>query len=309
MSKGVCIFDLDNTLGEFRAIDFFGLLFEPKIIPNFYTMSDNEKKQFMDIINQYDNEMINFMETLRKKFEKELHLKGLDEHILRTDLKQILNPLVDEFKKNKIEGFIIYSNNANMYSLEYASRAIETMFGVKGLFKELLDRNHEIRNKFDGTKVGNRWKMVDTIKLLYPKLKNNHILFMDDLIHADFYTTVGSTYIQVPRYESNIQKPRLEEIWNLFEEVFKSMPETQQQKFFELFHIKKYFNTNSIDDIKYIYLNYSKQTEQHTEFNEKLDMIREKIGKYVKNLNMYKGGYTRVKRHKLRKTHKRRRST
>ena len=41
MSKGVCIFDLDNTLGEFRAIDFFGLLFEPKIIPNFYTMSDN----------------------------------------------------------------------------------------------------------------------------------------------------------------------------------------------------------------------------------------------------------------------------
>ena len=307
MNKGVCIFDLDNTLGEFGEIDFFGLLYEPKIIPNFYTMTDIQKKIFMNVINSYDDEMWNFMDKLKNKFEKEIHLRGLDEHVFRPDLKQILQPLVNEFKNHKIEGFVIYSNNANMYSLEYAGKTIEKMFGVKDLFKHYLDRNHDIRDKYDGEKVGNRSKMVNTIKLLYPKIKDSHILFMDDLIHNDFYTTVGSTYIQVPRYIHDTSDLKLQEIWNLFEELFTSMPESQQQKFFQLTHIKKYFDTDNLDDIKRTYFNYSKYNEKNTNFEENLPMIQDKIEKFIKKLHSTKGGYTRYKKHKLRKTHTRRR--
>uniref|UniRef100_A0A6C0D7R1 Uncharacterized protein n=1 Tax=viral metagenome TaxID=1070528 RepID=A0A6C0D7R1_9ZZZZ len=307
MNKGICVFDLDNTLGEFGSIDFFGLLFEPKIIPNYYTMTDIHTKMVMNMINEYDDDMLEFMEKLRNKFEKEIHLKGFDENIFRPELKLILQPLVNDFKNNKIEGFVIYSNNANIYSLEYAGRAIEKMFGVKDLFKYYLDRNHEIRNKYDGEKVGNRWKMVNTIKLLYPKLKDSHILFMDDLIHTDFYTTVDVTSIEVPRYENHIPQSVLEDIWKTFEEVFRSMPELQQKKFLQLFHIKNYFNTDNLDDIKTVYLNYSKNEKNNIEFTENLPMIQDKIEKFIKKLHTYKGGYIRGKKYKSRKTHKRRR--
>jgi len=32
MPAGICVFDLDNTLGDFRGIDYFGYIFEPKLV-------------------------------------------------------------------------------------------------------------------------------------------------------------------------------------------------------------------------------------------------------------------------------------
>jgi hypothetical protein len=307
MNKGVCVFDLDGTLGDLRVISFFGLLFEPKVIPNIYTMNDLDKKHFNSIINNYDDDMFDFMEKLRNTFEKEIHLKDLNEGVLRNDIKKRLNPLVHEFKKGNLEGFIIYSNNSNLYTLEYTGRAIEKLFNIKNLFIEYLDRNNDIRNEYDGPKRGDRLKMVDTIKLVLPKLKDKNILFMDDLIHNDFFKNENITYINVAEYTSNIPKTNIEEIWEVFESVFKSMPEEEQNKFFDLFHIKKYINANNLDDIKREYFKDTGNLQEDKNFKENFHMIDDKIRKFINNLNNYSGG-KRTRKHKSRRrTYKSRR--
>jgi hypothetical protein len=85
------------------------------------------------------------------------------------------------------------------------------------------------------------------------------------------------------------------------------MPELEQQKFFQLFHIKKYFNTDNLEDIKSIYLNYSKEKNINKIFKENLPMIQDKIRRFINNLQDHKGGYTRLKKYRSKKTHKRRR--
>ena len=307
MNKGVCVFDLDNTLGDFRAVDFFGLLFEPKVLPNLYTMNSNDEKYYNSIIKNYDDDMFDFMEKLQNTFEKEIHLKDLDEEVLRPGIKEILNPLVQEFKKGNIEGFIIYSNNSNLYALEYAGRALEKLFNTKKLFIKYLDRNNKLRDKYDGDRVGSRLKTVNTIKFILPELKDKNILFMDDLIHNDFYTRAEVTYVHVPAYETNIPDSKLDDIWDVFQTIFKSTPEDEQEKFFKLFHIKNYIRVNNLDDIKKRYLEYSKATSNVKEFKENLHIISDKIRKFANSFNNSKGGSVSKKRRKSRRTYKRRR--
>jgi len=307
MNKGVCVFDLDNTLGDFRAIDFFGLLFEPKVLPNLYNMNSTDERYYNSIIKNYDDDMFDFMEKLRNTFEKEIHLKDLDEEVLRPHIKEILNPLIQEFKKDNLEGFIIYSNNANLYSLEYAGRAIEKLFNVKNLFIKYLDRNNRLRDKYDGQRTGSRAKMVNTIKFILPNLKDKNILFMDDLIHNDFYTTPELTYVHVPRYETNIPDSKLDEIYGVFQTIFNSMPEREQEKFFKLFHIKNYIRVNNLEDTKKKYLEYSVGSDNINDFKENLHMINDKIRKFANSLQNSKGGSVSRKRRKSRRTYKRRR--
>ena len=307
MNKAICVFDLDNTLGDFRAVDFFGLLFEPKVLPNLYTMNSNDERYYNSIIKNYDDDMFDFMEKLRNTFEKEIHLQNLDEEVLRPRIKEILNPLVQEFKKGNIEGFIIYSNNSNLYALEYAGRAIEKLFNTKNLFIKYLDRNHRLRDKYDGDRIGSRLKMVNTIKLVLPDLKDKNILFMDDLIHNDFYTRPEITYVHVPRYETNIPDSKLDNIWELFQTIFKSMPEDEQEKFLKLFHIKKYVSVNNLEEIKNKYLEYSSISTNIKDFKENLPIINDKIRKFTNSLQNSKGGSINRKRRKSRRTHKRRR--
>lgn len=299
MTKGVCIFDLDNTLGDFRGIDYFGLIYEPKVISGF--IEKKVDKDFVrSIIQNYSDEEYNFLEELRNKFEKKVHEKKLDEGIFRPELKEILNPLVQEYKKHRILGFIIYSNNGNLYSLEYAGRHIQHMFHAPKLFLKYLHRYEHLRDKYDGNSNGSRSKMVNTIKQIVPTLENKTMLFVDDLIHNDFYTAPDSTYILIPPYDNSISSKQLEDIWNVFEEVFYSFDEDKQKMFFGLYHVKKYLNIESLDEIKSQYLNYSKISKSAEVFHEDLPMIRKKINSYIMKLPKV-GGFKRTRKAKLRK--------
>jgi hypothetical protein len=303
MSRGICVFDLDNTLGDFRVIDFFGLIYEPKVITG-YINKKTDKDFFKLKINQYSDEEYDFLESLRNKFEKEIHKEKLDKDILRHDLKDILEPLIEQYKKHKIQGFIIYSNNGNLYALEYAARSIQTMFHAPHLFLNLMDRYHPLRDKYDGDADGARSKMVATIKQIYPLLQNAHLLFMDDLIHNDFFTNLDSTYVLVPRYESNIPNERLEELWNVFEKVFYSFSEEEQKMFFSLYHIQSYLNINSLDELKLQYLDYSKKHGANKPFHDNLKMIHEKIHSYIMKLPKV-GGKRKTRKVVFNKTKRR----
>jgi hypothetical protein len=149
--------------------------------------------------------------------------------------------------------------------------------------------------------------MVNTIKLILPELKDKNILFMDDLIHNDFYTTLDITYVHVPAYETDIPDSKLDDIWDVFQDVFKSMPENKQEKFFKLFHIKNYIRVNNLEDIKKRYLEYSKATSNIKEFKENLHIITDKIRKFANSFQNSKGGSVNKKRRKSRRTYKRRR--
>ena len=300
MTRGVCVFDLDNTLGDFRVIDFFGLLYEPKVITGFIPKKE-EKEQMLNIINAYSEEEKEFLKELRDTFENELHKSNLDENILRDNLKEILEPLVEQYKKHKIQGFIIYSNNGNLYSLEYAGRAIQRIFNSPKLFIAYLDRYSTLRDKHDGAPEGARTKTVDTIKETVPNLENKNILFMDDIIHNDFYTNLEITYILVPRYESNIDNERLEDIWDLFINVFNSFSKEKHELFFNMYHIKTYLNAKSLDTLDYQYFQYSKSTKHTKPFHDNLRMIREKINSYISKLPKSKiGGKRKTKKRRKR---------
>ena len=40
----LCVFDLDNTLGDFGAIDFFGMIFEPKCLLGYPNITPEHAK-------------------------------------------------------------------------------------------------------------------------------------------------------------------------------------------------------------------------------------------------------------------------
>ena len=305
---GVCVFDLDNTLGDFRVVDFFGMLFEPKCMLGYPNISPERAEELKNEINAYKNTTKEQLVLLRDSFEKALAQDGYSSKMLRPKIKDILAPLVNEYTKGNIVGFIIYSNNANLYALEYAGRAIEQIFKKPNLFIKYLDRNSMERDEFDSKDgEGYRTKTVATIKKILPILENKKILFMDDLLHDDFVKNDVS-YVHVPRYTSNIQDDELNNIWSEFEMIFDSY-ENFKDIFFNLYHIKNYLHYNSMEDIKNAYLNYSKMNvndEFHkSEFNENMTHIKNNIFSYVNSLNV-KGGKRKTRRFRKsrKKAHK-----
>ena len=296
MADNVCVFDLDNTLGDFRIIDYFGHLLEPKIIPNH---SDYNH----EIIDSYSKEEKDLLLKLRNSLEKEVEKEGLNEKILRPNLKEILKPLIQQYKTHKIKGFIIYSNNANLYVLEYAGRAIQNMFHTPNLFIKYLDRNHEEREKFDKLdQSGYSSKMVNTIR----QYSNGKILFVDDLIHNDFYIDYENvTYIQIPPFETDADTLDLQMIITIFEDIFDTLSNEEQNMFFNLYHVKHILQVKTFDNLEKQYLEYSKERKNSSEFKENLPMIEEKIQTFIKKISSSGGNKKKTRRFKnVRKSFK-----
>ena len=294
--QGICVFDLDNTLGDFRGIDFFGLLLEPKVIPNHSRYSKLKKYAFSEIINDYSKEEKDLLIKLRNNLEKELEKEDINKKVFRPQLKEILTPLVNQFKKHTIKGFIIYSNNANLYALEYAGRAIENMFNTPELFIKYLDRNHEERIHDRPDHSGYPSKMVKTIRK-YSNIKSP-ILFVDDLIHNDFYIDYeNTTYIIIPAYESNMLEIDLQFIISIFEDILDNLSEKERSIFYNIYHIKETLKISDFKSLEAYYLQYSKEISKPREFKENMPMIKEKINSFIKKLSL-SGGKRKTRKFK-----------
>ena len=301
----LCVFDLDNTLGDFRVIDYFGLLLDPKCILGFPDLSKEIHDSLKNAINSYDTYTKTQLHLLRDSFEKAINTQGYNKYIMRPKLKDILTPLVNEYKKKNIIGFVIYSNNANIYSLEYAGRTIENMFDIHELFLKYIDRMHTIRNQYDDGSEGYRTKTFNTLKKLVPEA--NKILFMDDLEHDDLLNSPNVIYIKVSPYICNLENDKLIDIWNIFENILNENVDFKKI-FMNLYHIKNYLQYTSLEEIKKRYLSYSKNDEDALPFRENSTQIKNKISQFLGNT---KGGKRKTRRFKTsrKKAHKRKYET
>jgi len=298
MSKGVCVFDLDLTLGDFGSIDYFGLVYNPNVFPLLNLLNESDIELFENNINSYTDNQNKFLIELRKRFEKKINNIGIEDKIFRPNIKKILSPLVQAYKDKKVEGFIIYSNNANLYNLEYAGSRIMEMFNTPELFKAYLSRNDTRRLEYDGTPKGDRPKTYATLNKIIP-VDENKILFMDDIYHDDLYSR-ALTYIHVPPYFSSLTDTDILKLWDNFEDVFNTCLNEfniSNEEIFNLYHIKYYVQSTSLDDMKNKYLSYVRLSKPSV-FNENAEMIKARIDSYTSTLTIQEGG----KRKKTRKT-------
>lgn len=288
MPKGICVFDLDNTLGDFRVIDYFGYIFEPKLV-----LEQDEVQSYMA---QYGEKIY----MLRDMFENYLDdIKVPDMLIFRPHINKLLTPLVQAYKTKKVQGFYLYSNNGNPYNLEYAGRYLEKHLNAKNIFKMYLHRTHPFRTKDLAISKTNPPKLVSTILDLIPEVENPNIIFFDDLEHPDFRKK-NIVYVNLLGYETKAGLEDLEDIWK----VFVQQLELVDFDLFEFPHIQKQGKTN-LEQIHKEYIEYSHDTTVYRGFTENPSYIENSIQTFLRMLSNVGGkrkNYTkRYKRNKSKK--------
>ena len=311
MSKGVVVFDLDLTLGDFRAIDYFGLIYEPISIAGRDAKTQEARDIMVKTWNNYYSDKYHiedFLAELRDTFEELLHKhKNIVNRVLRPDLKKLLEQLVEGYKNNKIKEFIIYSNNASLYPLQYAGREIQKIFNHEIKFR-YLDRTNKLRDEYDGMITGARTKTVKTIeKLIKHSIKKEDLLFIDDMIpkHEDFDKFLEDTtnYINITPYYSEITDNELDTIWDIFEKVFTDLLEKHKLEISDVVHIKRYLKANDLDELKNKYLEYSRERTPTVPYNpeDKIDVaIKTQIKPYMLHLSKHRGGRIKKRTRKIK---------
>lgn len=290
MPKGICVFDLDNTLGDFRAIDYFGYIFEPKLLI--------EPLQLSAYIDTYGEKL----NTLRTLFETVLdEIKVPEILIFRPKIEEFLMPLVQAYKTKKIQGFYIYSNNNNPYALEYAGRYLENHLNATNIFKYYLHRIHYLRPNDLTVSTTNPPKLVQTILDLIPEVNNPNIIFFDDLEHSDFRKK-NITYVKLSPFVTKATQEDLEDIWKVFVQQLEEI----DFDIFELPHIQK-MGTSNLEQLHKEYLSYSSGTARANEFIENPSYIENSIETFLRSLST-SGGKRRqfTKRNKKNRSKKRR---
>ena len=225
--------------------------------------------------------------------------EGFTKLILRPNIVEIFNLL-----KNEVSAVMIYSNNGNLYNLEFAGRAIENMTDSPGLFKAYMHRSDSIRDEFDGIVTGARLKTVNTIKKATKRFLNfepSKIIFFDDIIHPDLMYNMDVSYIHVNRFDAHLKEDKVEEIFLLFESVLYDMfrkYKTMSSKFFDLYHIKEYLRIGDIEHMGDIYLRHCKVDYRTVPFKNDYDIIKTRIEEF----NRIKvGGKRKRKTKKMKK--------
>ena len=298
MSKKVAVFDLDGTLGDFASVDYFSYVYDIETI-----LSDNNsklhRKKLKEEYKSYDDETVKFLKELRETFEDKMIKEGFTQLILRPNIVEIIKLL-----KKDVGGFMMYSNNGNLYNLEFAGRAIENMTESPGLFKAYMHRSDSIRDEFDGMLTGARLKTAKTIKKATKKFLNfepSKIIFFDDIVHPDLMYNMDVSYVHLNRFDANITEDKVREIFLLFESVLYDMfkkYKTMSSKFFDLYHIKEYLRIGDIEHLEELYLRHSKIDYRTVTFENDYDIIKTRIEEFAK---IKEGGKRKRKTKKIKR--------
>jgi FMN phosphatase YigB (HAD superfamily) len=298
MSKKVAVFDLDGTIGDFMSVDYFSYIYDIETI-----LSDNNskihRKKLKEEYKTYDDETLKFLKELKETFEDKMIKEGFTQLLLRPNIVEIIRLL-----KKEVKDFLIYSNNGNLYNLEFAGRAIENMTYNPGLFKAYMHRSDSIRDEFDGMLTGSRLKTVKTIKKAVKRFLNyepSRIIFFDDIVHPDLMYNMDVNYVNVNRFDANLTEDKLEKIFLLFESVLYDMFKKYKNmgsKFFNLYHIKEYLRIGSIEDLEQVYLMHSKIDYRTVPFKNDYELIKTRIEEFNK---LKEGGKRKRKTKKIKK--------
>lgn len=302
MPKGVAVFDLDNTLGDFSSVDYFSNIYDIEaLLRNPFTHPKTKitlKKQY----ELYPQNVKSFLKDLKEEFEIALDKEGFTKKILREDIHLIMAPLIENIDKKSLAGCMIYSNNANPYVLEFAGRAIEREFKRNDIFFAYLERGNPIRDEFDGISSGYRKKTVQTVQKATKEFRHievqpSDIIFFDDLIHPDFQDK-GATYVHVKPYYEKITEQDTHKIFSIFEGVlydlfrrYKDVP----SHFFNLYHIKNMLKVYSVEMMEEDYMS-NFQEARHNNFVSDYPIIKDKIDTFTNSIKKYVSTYGGRKR-------------
>jgi len=290
MPAGICVFDLDNTLGDFRGIDYFGYIFEPKLLL--------EPAEVLPYMEKYGEKIY----MLRDMFENFLdEIKIPEMLIFRPKIVELLTPLVEAYKTKKVQGFYMYSNNNNPYALEYAGRYLERQLNILNIFKIYLHRTHKLRPNDLAVSKTNPPKLVQTVLDLIPEIDNPNIIFFDDLEHPDFRKN-NVTYVKLLPFETKATTDDLEDIWKIFVQQL----ELVDFDIFELPHVQKLGRTN-LETLHKDYIQYSNDNTPYKGFVENTSYIENLIQTFLKGLSNVGGKRKNfTKRYKKNRSKKRR---
>jgi hypothetical protein len=202
-------FDLDSTLGYFESVHPYLMVFFPDMMQQVFKPPHYKGDPFPKLnVSDHDKK------TLEKAFDDFVNIMAKREHLnklLRPGILDIIRVLLKAKKRGLIDGMMIYSSNSNPYMLQFAQRLIQVALGTKApVFDPLVHWWHPLRNaevRAPGTELelGHGPKTVDTIiKALSSgrvKIKEQDILFFDDLVHPDIRTRIpDANYFHVERY-------------------------------------------------------------------------------------------------------------
>jgi len=177
-------FDLDETIGNFRAIMYLANLWS------------------IDMMNALDQRggptfipsptLRTTLERVKETFATYLFRdKETLDLIIRPNIHEILEPLLQAKRSRHLKTMIIYSNTGVTYTIELAERLLEQIFKTTNLFSLKADWWHPLRTADKITTAGGviMDKRIETLQLLFQKgLKSKkkiplgNILFIDDRI-------------------------------------------------------------------------------------------------------------------------------
>ena len=298
MSNKIAVFDLDGTIGDFIAIDFFSYLYDEETIKYYY------KKQY----ESYPKQVKEYLKDLEKSFEKVLYENGFTKiWLLRDNIDDIFDILKKKIEDKSLIGCMIYSNNGNIYNLEFAGRAIERLMESNNIFiksnkndeelniykgkKLFINYDDKIRNTYNIPIERARYKKVNTIEKAVKKyidinIEPEEILFLDDQFHQDMENHHEEiTYIKLLEYIAPLSKHDLFDLFNTFNdtclEMFKKH-KTMKDTFFKLDHMKQYFMkvpNGQINEFKILKNKYIEYTYKYMERRPYVDTYE----KYVED--------------------------
>jgi hypothetical protein len=231
-------FDLDGTLGEFLILSEFLCIFRQK-----GTTSNQTKNINLDL-------GISYTSLIKRIGDAETSKTPLG--IFRPGIFDLFKEICALKKTGKINGVIIYSNNASKPLVEFVTDVFNYVLHDI-VFDGIFYRYHPLRLNIVH-QIYNPQKTWKEIHILLKSigapddLHTKDVIFFDDQNHQDLKTTLGNNYIQVNPYKYN---PPLATVMDIYNNTLKNsniISDERKMEFFE--HIKGCTNnikTNNIE--------------------------------------------------------------
>lgn len=232
-------FDLDETLGKFRATEFYLMALQPYTNPYDAIWSGKYGTQKFappvpltaPLKEAMDKAFDVFIDCLAEKY------KSSDIGLLRSGIIEIARRLQELKTVGLVKSVVVYSNNGSLTQLQLAARLIEKVANAPGLFCNLIHWFHPSRrNEIAWAMPGRADKHLKTLLEAFESgsckqrdVDVGQVYFFDDASHPDIKNILGERYFQVPRYEFDVNSEFLDDCFK--QAFFAAALDTNQEYF------------------------------------------------------------------------------